>query len=93
MKGKKEQYPILKKYPGIGDDYPLIPLGSYPTPVQRMIQLGRHINHPDLWIKRDDYSSEIYSGNKVRKFEFILGYAKKLGRKKFLRSNLEFHNL
>ncbi len=84
MKEKKEQYPILNKYPGIEDDYPLIPLGNYPTPVQRMTSLGRHINHPDLWIKRDDYSSEIYSGNKVRKFEFILGYAKKLGREKLI---------
>ncbi len=84
MKEKKEQYPILKKYPGIEDDYPLLPLGNYPTPVQRMTRLGRHINHSDLWIKRDDYTSEIYSGNKVRKFEFILGYAKKLGREKLI---------
>ncbi|MBX3189425.1 MAG: pyridoxal-phosphate dependent enzyme [Labilithrix sp.] len=47
-------------------------LGTYPTPVARLSQR--------LWVKRDDRSSEIYGGNKVRKLERLLGAARASGK-------------
>jgi D-cysteine desulfhydrase len=52
-------------------------LGDWPTPVARLGRLGPG----DLWIKRDDLSSPIYGGNKVRKLEFILADALRKGRR------------
>ncbi len=51
--------------------------GVFPTPVQRLKNLG----HGNLWIKRDDLSSAVYGGNKVRKLEFILGDVVRSGKK------------
>ena len=33
-----------------------------------------------LWVKRDDRSSELYGGNKVRKLELLLGAARDAGK-------------
>jgi D-cysteine desulfhydrase len=48
-----------------------IALGVYPTPVERV---------DALWIKRDDLTSDLYGGNKVRKLELLLGAARDAGR-------------
>ncbi len=37
-----------------------------------------------LWIKRDDLSSELYGGNKVRKLEFLLKAARSAGRSRLV---------
>jgi 1-aminocyclopropane-1-carboxylate deaminase/D-cysteine desulfhydrase-like pyridoxal-dependent ACC family enzyme len=37
-----------------------------------------------LFVKRDDQSSSLYGGNKVRKLEFLLGAAQDLGRSRLL---------
>jgi D-cysteine desulfhydrase len=50
-----------------------ISLGDFPTPIQPLSGLGVE----NLWIKRDDLSSSVYGGNKVRKLEFILAAAKR----------------
>ena len=55
---------------------PHVPLGNFPTPVQKLERLGEKIGADQLFIKRDDLSGEIYGGNKVRKLEFLLGYAR-----------------
>lgn len=52
-----------------------ISLGTYPTPTARC---------GALWVKRDDLSSPIYGGNKVRKLELLLGAAREAGRTKIL---------
>ncbi|MEJ5363279.1 MAG: pyridoxal-phosphate dependent enzyme [Spirochaetota bacterium] len=59
-----EVFPELKKLPRVS-------LGNFPTPVQKLSSLG----HDSLWIKRDDVSSVLYGGNKVRKLEFTLAEA------------------
>lgn len=51
---------------------PWIDLGSFPTPVERV--------HGDVWVKRDDLSSAVYGGNKVRTLETLFGLARSLGR-------------
>ncbi|MBZ6075689.1 1-aminocyclopropane-1-carboxylate deaminase/D-cysteine desulfhydrase [Microvirga puerhi] len=46
-----------------------------PTPLQTMLRAGAHLNHPGLWIKRDDCMSLALGGNKVRSLEYWLGEA------------------
>jgi hypothetical protein len=53
-----------------------IVLGSYPTPVSR---IGEH-----LWVKRDDLTSALYGGNKVRKLELLLAAARDAGKTRVL---------
>lgn len=55
--------------------YRRIPLGTFPTPVLPISLPG--LGSTNIWIKRDDLSSSIYGGNKVRKLEFILGQSKR----------------
>ncbi|MBW2701896.1 MAG: pyridoxal-phosphate dependent enzyme [Deltaproteobacteria bacterium] len=50
-------------------------LADLPTPVEKMSNLGRHLGHDSLYVKRDDLSSGLYGGNKVRKLEFLLAEA------------------
>lgn len=50
-------------------------LASLPTPVESYPDLARELGLAGLWIKRDDASSPLCGGNKVRKLEFALGRA------------------
>ena len=76
----KYRLPLFKHYPELEGAFPRVPLGNFPTPVQRLSHLG----HDNLWIKRDDQSSGIYGGNKVRKLEFVLADALKKGRNRVI---------
>jgi D-cysteine desulfhydrase len=71
---------MFEYYPELGEKLSWVRLGSLPTPVQKLDHLG----FANLWIKRDDRSSEEYGGNKVRKLEFLLADAKKKNRKKVI---------
>ncbi len=70
-KDEKASIPLSARFPDLEGRLPRIPLGNFPTPVERLAHLG----HGNLWIKRDDLTSDIYGGNKVRKLEFLLGDA------------------
>jgi D-cysteine desulfhydrase len=72
--------PSAARFEELKSRLPYVSLGSFPTPVERLSGLARHLGTPELFIKRDDRSSHIYGGNKVRKLEYILGEA--LARKK-----------
>jgi 1-aminocyclopropane-1-carboxylate deaminase/D-cysteine desulfhydrase-like pyridoxal-dependent ACC family enzyme len=52
-------------------------LGTYPTRVERLDGLSS--NRATLWIKRDDRTSALYGGNKVRKLERVLADARARG--------------
>lgn len=67
--------PLFNKYPELAKHIPWMPIGNYPTPVQKLENLGRAVAYNNLWIKRDDQSSDIYGGNKVRKLEFVIADA------------------
>ena len=70
---EKSDIPILFRiYPELEQKIAWLPLGSFPSPVHQLQRLG----YENLWIKRDDRSSPIYGGNKVRKLEFILAEAR-----------------
>lgn len=57
-------------------------LGTYPTPVLRLDALSRP--GCELWVKRDDLTNPEYGGNKVRKLEHVLAYAKARGAKRLV---------
>ncbi|MFO7558979.1 MAG: pyridoxal-phosphate dependent enzyme [Desulfobacterales bacterium] len=73
--------PILFiRYPGFQGKVPWTSLGRFPTPVHPLKKIG----YDNFWIKRDDETSEIYGGNKVRKLEFIIGEVKKRQKKRIV---------
>ncbi len=67
--------PLFQHYPLLAHKLPYVALGVFPTPVQKLDQLGQQLGLDNLFIKRDDLSGKIYGGNKIRKLEFILGKA------------------
>lgn len=67
---------LFAHYPELKGRIPWIALGSFPTRVHRLAHLG----HGGLWIKREDESSPLYGGNKVRKLEFTLADAMRQGK-------------
>ncbi|AKU99473.1 Bifunctional protein: zinc-containing alcohol dehydrogenase [Labilithrix luteola] len=57
-------------------------IGRYPTPVERLpIFPG---DRASVFVKRDDATSDVYGGNKVRKLELLLGAARDLGRRRLV---------
>ena len=55
-----------------------IPIGSYPTPIERLATLGTA--KTTLWVKRDDLTNPTYGGNKVRKLERLIAEAQRRGK-------------
>jgi len=72
--------PLFRQYPELEAKLPCISLGNFPTAVQRLDRLG----YDNLWIKRDDLSSSVYGGNKVRKLEFLLADARRKKKKRVI---------
>ncbi|TQV73510.1 D-cysteine desulfhydrase family protein [Exilibacterium tricleocarpae] len=54
-------------------------LARTPTPLQPLDRLSDHLGGPRLWVKRDDLTGSVLSGNKVRKLEFVLAEAQRQG--------------
>ncbi|WP_099826471.1 D-cysteine desulfhydrase [Oceaniglobus indicus] len=50
-------------------------LGHFPTALERLDNLTRHLGGPEIWIKRDDCTGLATGGNKTRKLEFLVGDA------------------
>jgi len=74
----KDMLPLFKSYPRLEENIAWIALGNYPSPVEKLSNLGRALGVNEIWIKRDDLLSGIYGGNKVRKLEFILADARSI---------------
>ena len=49
-----------------------IQLGFFPTPIEKLERLSRHLGGPEIYVKRDDQTGLATGGNKVRKLEFFL---------------------
>lgn len=71
---------LLSEYREMKERIPHVSLGTFPTPVERLSGLEDFLGTSPLFVKRDDRSSDVYGGNKVRKLEFVLADA--LARKK-----------
>ncbi|HVE77678.1 MAG TPA: pyridoxal-phosphate dependent enzyme [Gemmatimonadaceae bacterium] len=67
-RGAPGPIPLLTRFPAL-EAVPRVPLGTFPTPVQRLATLD---SPAPLWIKRDDLSAEEFGGNKVRALEYLL---------------------
>jgi D-cysteine desulfhydrase len=50
-------------------------LAQLPTPLQFLPRLSAELGGPRIWVKRDDLTGSVLSGNKVRKLEFSLAEA------------------
>jgi D-cysteine desulfhydrase len=74
-------YDIL---PRLSSRVPVAELGVWPTPVDRLGDLARAIGRePDVvYVKRDDLTSPVYGGNKVRTLEVLFGLAKSRGARR-----------
>ena len=51
-----------------------MPLALAPTPILKLDRLSRRLG-VELYVKRDDLTGLLESGNKVRKLEFLVGEA------------------
>jgi 1-aminocyclopropane-1-carboxylate deaminase/D-cysteine desulfhydrase-like pyridoxal-dependent ACC family enzyme len=76
--------PLFEHHQSLAHKLAYVSLGEFPTPVQKLDQLGRCLNLDNLFVKRDDLSGSVYGGNKIRKLEFILGDALRTGAKEVL---------
>ncbi|MGI9272553.1 MAG: 1-aminocyclopropane-1-carboxylate deaminase/D-cysteine desulfhydrase [Woeseiaceae bacterium] len=62
-------------YPHLAMRLPKISIADLPTPLQEHAFSSTPTRFPVL-VKRDDLSSELYGGNKIRKLEYVLQRAK-----------------
>jgi len=69
--------PLFERYPLLREKLAYVPLGEFPTSVQKLERLGSQLGISQLYMKRDDLSGKLYGGNKPRKLEFILGDARR----------------
>ncbi len=79
-------FPLLDSFPALAAKLPRVALGEFPTPIESLDVVSRELRAPigTAWVKRDDLSSPIYGGNKVRTLELLLGDAKAQGRSRVL---------
>ena len=59
--------------------FPRVRLAHLPTPLERLDNLTRELNGPEIWIKRDDCTGLSSGGNKTRKLEFLMAEARDQG--------------
>jgi 1-aminocyclopropane-1-carboxylate deaminase/D-cysteine desulfhydrase-like pyridoxal-dependent ACC family enzyme len=64
-------FPLFNEYPRLREELPHVSLIQQ-TAVQHLATLGDAVGIPQLYMKRDDQTTEIYGGNKPRKLEFVL---------------------
>jgi len=70
---------LFRHFGGLRQSLPWANLGNWPTPVDQLADLSAHIGGADIWVKREDASSSVYGGNKVRTLEAIMGEARACG--------------
>jgi D-cysteine desulfhydrase len=73
---------LFTTFPELEGRLALAPLGDFPTPVDDLAEVMRAAGAPGFpaWVKRDDVSSPVYGGNKVRTLEVLFGAAKAAGK-------------
>lgn len=69
--------PLFRACPSLAGRVPWVRLGDWPTPVTSIDPPAGFDG--ELWVKRDDQSSSLYGGNKVRKLEYLLADARRSG--------------
>ncbi len=77
---------LFERYPTLAKKIPRLAFGEFPTPVERLSGISHRLKRDDLYIKRDDLTSRVYGGNKVRKLELLLADALKQGATRVITS-------
>ncbi|HUG39294.1 MAG TPA: pyridoxal-phosphate dependent enzyme [Longimicrobiales bacterium] len=75
--------PLFRAFPQAAERIPWTPLGEWPTPVARVGDVPAWLAG-ELWVKRDDRTSPLYGGNKVRKLEYLLADARASGSRRLI---------
>jgi 1-aminocyclopropane-1-carboxylate deaminase/D-cysteine desulfhydrase-like pyridoxal-dependent ACC family enzyme len=70
---------LFEANPMLIDRLPHWQVCSLPTPVEKLAGFGERAGVPDLFVKRDDLSGDLFGGNKVRTLEFLLPAAHRDG--------------
>ncbi len=61
------------------ENLPRVKLGFFPTPLTEAQHLSSVLGGPRILIKREDLTGLALGGNKCRRLEFVMGYAKEQG--------------
>ncbi|MEY2934214.1 MAG: hypothetical protein RL033_4963 [Pseudomonadota bacterium] len=73
--------PLFEFFPGLESILGFSSLGDFPTPVEPLQRLAPELSGvSNCYVKRDDLSSPLYGGNKVRTLEALFGQARREGR-------------
>ncbi len=78
-----DEIPLFRKYPKLRS-IPWVSVINSPTPIHKMEQTSKELNHKAIWVKRDDLTHDIYGGNKPRKYEFVFANILKKNKKRIL---------
>ena len=71
---------MFEHWPALRARVPWVSLGTLPSPlVDGSVVLREAGLGGELWLKRDDQTSAVYGGNKLRLLEHLLGEARALG--------------
>src|SRR4051812_11045293 len=83
-------FPLFDLAPRLSARVSRVALGQFPTPVESLAAVSGELSRelgagvepvPDAWVKRDDLSSAVYGGNKVRTLELLFGEARARGQR------------
>ncbi len=78
-------FALFEELPSLERRITRVSLGEFPTPVESLSRVSRDLgSRGEAWVKRDDISSPVYGGNKVRTLEVLFGEARSLGRQTLL---------
>jgi D-cysteine desulfhydrase len=68
---------LIARFPHADERLRVASIGAWPTPVESLGELARALGRPGapLYVKRDDLSSPVYGGNKVRTLDFFFAEA------------------
>ncbi|MHA1271635.1 MAG: 1-aminocyclopropane-1-carboxylate deaminase/D-cysteine desulfhydrase [Candidatus Helarchaeota archaeon] len=69
---KSKNY-VFEEFPELEERIHWIPLLNNPTPITKLEKVGEKFGFSELYMKRDDLTTEIYGGNKPRKLEYTFG--------------------
>jgi D-cysteine desulfhydrase len=79
---------LFSAWPVLKDRVDAVPLGVFPTPIERLTALEGELGAAPLFVKRDDLSAAIYGGNKVRTLEVLFGRARAEGAREIIATGM-----
>ena len=77
-------YPLFAVWPRLANRVPRAELGDFPSPLERATALEAELENGPFYLKRDDLTSSIYGGNKVRPLETLFGAALSAGKREIV---------